>query len=97
MENKLTTWIHSSFADDIINKIKETIKKEYLLKDYEITPIDNGFAFMFDDESTGEIQISIKEQKDTHSIQITGEFDWEVVDVYTRIQTLLTDIVEGAV
>ncbi|WP_216638219.1 hypothetical protein, partial [Brevibacillus brevis] len=79
MENKLTTWIHNSFATDILTKIKEVLKTVYLLDDKGITQAENGLTFMFDDQSTGEIHITIAEQKDTHSIQITGEFDWEVV------------------
>ncbi|RNB59401.1 hypothetical protein EDM57_04470 [Brevibacillus gelatini] len=95
MDNKLTIWIHYKFCEDILNKIKNRIKRTYLLDGYGIRAVDNGVILFFNDESDGKIEILISRQKDTYNIQVAGEFDWEVVRVYQLIQALINDIVEG--
>ncbi|MFC8686023.1 hypothetical protein [Brevibacillus porteri] len=98
MDNKLTTWISSSFAPNIETKIKNYFSKICLLNEEDFTDIPKGFSFLYDEDSNAAspIHITFEEQGDTHFIQITGEYDWEVVNAYTKVQSLIVDIVEGA-
>lgn len=92
MYNKLTFWTQKECAEDLLNKIKSKVSDEYQLKEYEFTSIENGFKFMFDDWSHGDIVIQAEDKDGATFIKISGSFDFEVVEVHKLVQDLVYSV-----
>lgn len=84
MNNQLTVWYKGDNLEQLQNEIKGSIKQEYGFSETEFEPIENGFEFIFDDETNGEIEITFIVEKDAVKVTVAGTWSWEVIEVYNR-------------
>ncbi|MEJ8548189.1 hypothetical protein, partial [Brevibacillus borstelensis] len=97
MENKLVMWAgNAEDKDSLVNNIKGHLDVEYLIKVREFTETDNGFRFLFDDETGSEIEISFYQQQDNLSVSVAGNCSWDVIRLYDEILSLLPEEEECA-
>lgn len=87
MNNKLTLWYEPSREDRIKAEIKAEIQKHYSFADSEFEPVENGFRFLFDDETNGEIEVTFTKEPNITSLKVTVEvtWSWEVMEIYNLL------------
>lgn len=93
MDNKLVVWVYyTPEGKEIIEKsIKSKLHYEFYITDRDLNSTDNGFKFLFDDETGGEIEISFVVERSNLGICISGTHAWEVVQLYELVQGMFFD------
>lgn len=97
MENKLVCWAGNAEDKNLLVKcIKEHLDTGYLIKQRELMETDNGFRFLFDDETGSEIKITFNQLQDSLYISVAGNCSWDVVRLHNEILSLLPNEAESA-
>lgn len=84
MNNKLTLWYEIEKRETVVEEVKENVRKRYGFSDGEFVSIGEGFKFLFDDETGGEIAISFIKENTALKVCVEGTWSWEVIEVYTN-------------
>ena len=84
MDNKLTLYYDRKVwgREELKNHVKGTLNDRYCFEDSEFDSIDDGFKFLYDDETNGEIAITFSEDKDSIKVSVKGSWPWEVLEIY---------------
>jgi len=92
MENKLVLWAGSAQErDSLAQSIKQHLDNAYAIKERELTTTDDGFSFLFDDETHSTIEISFGQHFGELIVTISGCCSWDVVRLYNEILCMLPD------
>ena len=73
----------------LIRSLKEIIAEsvDTSIEDMEYEDIKNGFQFVYDGETDGEVEITFGDKdKDTGYIEIKTQYPWEAIELYNLIQ-----------
>ncbi|MNB92484.1 hypothetical protein D3C75_395880 [compost metagenome] len=84
VENKLTLWYNIEKREVVIESVKANIQKRYGFSDGEIVSSEGGFKFLFDDETSGEIEITFIEANGNLKVTVNGTWPWEVIEIYNH-------------
>jgi len=82
MNNKLTLWYGIEKKETVVEEIKSNIQQRYSLSESEFENIDDGFKFLYDDETNGEIAITFNEENIGFKVSVEGTWSWEVIEIY---------------
>ena len=82
MNNKLTLWYEIEKKQAVIEEVKSNIEERYCFTESELEKIENGFKFLFDDETNGEIEITFTEDNNAFKVSVEGTWSWEVIEIY---------------
>ncbi|PAD72844.1 hypothetical protein [Paenibacillus campinasensis] len=82
--NKLTLWYEVGKREEVKSEVKKNIQQHYSFSDSEFESIDDGFKFLFDDETNGEIAIRFNEEKNALAVTVEGTWSWEVIEIYNH-------------
>ena len=84
MENRLEFWVESSelmkeFAE---KEIKHALLRDYCIDEHNLKEDEQGFTFLFDDETHGNARIEFEENKGHLGIKILADHSWECIPIY---------------
>ncbi|MGG1880145.1 hypothetical protein ABDI30_21590 [Paenibacillus cisolokensis] len=84
MDNKLTLHYDRNVWDreELKNYVKGALEDRYRFEESEFDTITDGFKFLYDDETNGEIVVTFSEGKDSVKVSVEGSWPWEVLEIY---------------
>lgn len=82
MNNKLTLWYEIEKKQAVIDEVKSNIQQRYGFSDSEFETTEDGFKFLYDDETNGEIAIKYSEDNKGFKVAVEGTWPWEVLEIY---------------
>lgn len=91
MENKLVIWTVKSNIDELQSDIKNELYKQYELtkNDFELT--EKGFEFLFDDVTSGNIQIDFVKNGQFIRVEVLGDHASETIEVCNLVTDVIND------
>lgn len=91
MQNVLIIWINGAIAGVAEQAVKAALSRSYSIEERDLTRIEKGFEFIFDDETGGNAQIEFENEDPHLSIKITTDFSWEAIPLYELVQGCFED------
>ncbi|MNC04937.1 hypothetical protein D3C75_523890 [compost metagenome] len=94
MENVLIIWLNGTLADVAKQSVKSALSRDYSIEECDLQPTENGFEFIFDDETGGNARIEFiydARWEPLLSIKITTDLFWESIRLYELVQGCFED------
>ncbi|OKP95085.1 hypothetical protein [Paenibacillus sp. P46E] len=91
MENVLIIWLNGALADVAKQTVRSALSRSYSIEDRDLQQVDNGFEFIFDDETGGNARIEFINDDPHLSVKITTDFSWEAIPLYDLVQDCFED------
>lgn len=88
MENRLVYWVGVGLDGTVQKLIKMKLEQAYSITERNTTPTEQGFKFVFDDETHGDIEIQFEVVGTNLKISIYGDHAWEVGTMYELVDSL---------
>ncbi|WP_160037299.1 hypothetical protein [Paenibacillus sp. USDA918EY] len=97
MENVLVVWTKRGSVEEAEKIIKLEIGRQYGFSESEFDKTDNGFSFLFDDETNCEASFSFTPCIDRSlKISVCATWAWDAIDLYHLTQRC-SDKIEGII
>lgn len=91
MENMLVYWVGKAHDGNVQSRIRAKLHQDYHITDQDITEVENGFRFVWNDETHGDIELKFEIIGTMLKISILGDFSYEVCEIYRDIDSLFCD------
>ncbi|MED1918899.1 hypothetical protein P4V64_26670 [Bacillus thuringiensis] len=95
MENRLVHWVGVGLDGTVQKLIKMKLEQAYSITDRDMTTTEQGFKFVLDDETHGDIEIQFEAVATNLKISIYGDHAWEVGTMYDLVDSLFCHDVEA--
>lgn len=94
MENVLIIWIEKVHGENegMEQAVKDALIRDYKLEIGDFEKDEDGFIFLFDDETAGYAKIHfLRDDKNAFGIKINTDFSWDCVEIYRTLQNCFVD------
>ncbi|MEK4141784.1 hypothetical protein NST48_12595 [Paenibacillus sp. FSL M7-0547] len=92
VQNSLVVWLNKTHGETAESTIKGALKRDFNIDEHDLESDENGFEFLFDDETGGKARIDfIQDDKNAFGIKVSGDHSWECIQIYELIQGSFDD------